>query len=148
MRETVRAVIIRDEQILLMQRNKHGDIYYSLIGGAIEAGEDPAVAIVREVVEETCLQVKPGSVKLTFQYDAGAPYGIQQVYVCEVEGDDEPRIADKTPEAESNAQGENLYMPMWVPLNQLTLLPFRPMPLGQAIVDAVKYGFPEGVKTL
>jgi 8-oxo-dGTP pyrophosphatase MutT (NUDIX family) len=42
---------------VLVQKNQHGR--FSLPGGAIEPGEHPAQALVREVVEETGLCVRP-----------------------------------------------------------------------------------------
>jgi len=52
------AAIIRDEsgRVLLQQRH---DESWSLPAGAIEPGESPSVAIVREVFEETGLRVRP-----------------------------------------------------------------------------------------
>jgi 8-oxo-dGTP diphosphatase len=147
MQEAVRAIIIRDNQILLMQRNKRGELYYSLLGGGIEPGEQPDQAIVREVLEETSMSVKRDTLREVFRYNAGAPYGVQIIYLCEVDGDD-PVLGKDTTEAASNLLGENIYVPMWVPLDQLLLLPFRPLPVAQAIDESIKHGFPEGVKTI
>ncbi|BCB03672.1 NUDIX domain-containing protein [Bacillus sp. KH172YL63] len=49
-RTAVRAVILRDDTILLMHTNR-GD--YKFPGGGVEAGETLAAALVREVIEET-----------------------------------------------------------------------------------------------
>lgn len=51
------AAVLRDEQgRVLIQRNHHGQ--WSLPAGAIEPGEAPAQAVVREVFEETGLYVR------------------------------------------------------------------------------------------
>jgi 8-oxo-dGTP pyrophosphatase MutT (NUDIX family) len=51
------AAVLRDEQgRVLIQRNHHGE--WSLPAGAIEPGESPAQAAVREVYEETGLRVR------------------------------------------------------------------------------------------
>lgn len=52
------AAVVRDEarRVLLQQRH---DQSWSLPAGAIEPGESPSVAVVREVFEETGLQVRP-----------------------------------------------------------------------------------------
>ena len=52
------AAIIRDETGRVLFQKKH-DGTWSLPAGAIEPGENPAQAVVREVQEETGLKVKP-----------------------------------------------------------------------------------------
>jgi 8-oxo-dGTP pyrophosphatase MutT (NUDIX family) len=52
------AAIIRDETGRILFQKKH-DGTWSLPAGAIEPGENPAQAVVREVQEETGLEVKP-----------------------------------------------------------------------------------------
>jgi len=53
------AALLRDEEgRVLIQRGHHGG--WSLPAGAIEPGEAPAQAVVREVYEETGLQVRVG----------------------------------------------------------------------------------------
>jgi 8-oxo-dGTP pyrophosphatase MutT (NUDIX family) len=52
------AAIVRDETGRILFQRKH-DGTWSLPAGAIEPGENPAQAIVREVQEETGLKVKP-----------------------------------------------------------------------------------------
>lgn len=55
------AAVIRDEsgRVLLQQRH---DGSWSLPAGAIEPGESPSVAVIRQVFEETGLQVRPSRV--------------------------------------------------------------------------------------
>jgi 8-oxo-dGTP diphosphatase len=55
---SVAAVIVNAaDEVLLQRRGDNGQ--WSLPGGAIEPGEEPAEAIIREVWEETGLQVWP-----------------------------------------------------------------------------------------
>ena len=46
MRERATVLIIRDETVLMMWRNKQGRIYHTFIGGGIEGGETPAQAAI------------------------------------------------------------------------------------------------------
>lgn len=44
-------------KILLMHRNKFGEEYFSIPGGTIEPGESPEQTVVREIKEETNLDI-------------------------------------------------------------------------------------------
>lgn len=52
-RKAVRAIIIKEGQLLIMHRNKFGQEYDTLPGGNIEVGETPEQALYRELEEET-----------------------------------------------------------------------------------------------
>ncbi|WP_055693706.1 NUDIX hydrolase [Streptomyces prasinopilosus] len=52
------AVVVSDGRLLMIRRSeREGDLLWALPGGAIEAGETPEEAAVRETVEETGLVV-------------------------------------------------------------------------------------------
>lgn len=52
----VTAVVLDDERVLLARRTDSGR--WSLIGGILEPGEQPAQAIVREILEETGVEAE------------------------------------------------------------------------------------------
>ena len=107
-RQAVRAIVIKDNQLLVMHRNKFGTEYETLPGGGVELDESPVDALVRELAEETSVSV--GDKRLVFIEEAGAPYGTQLVYLCQyVSG--EPKLADDSEEALINKLGQNLYEP-------------------------------------
>jgi ADP-ribose pyrophosphatase YjhB (NUDIX family) len=84
MKYASRAIIERGDEILVMKRDKFGQQYYILVGGAVDMGETAEQALIREVKEETGLVVD--NFNLVFVEDAGAPYGIQYVYLCKDPG--------------------------------------------------------------
>jgi ADP-ribose pyrophosphatase YjhB (NUDIX family) len=57
-RPGVSAIILTPEGILLQRRSDNG--FWGLPGGAVEPGESVIEAVVREVREETGLEVRPG----------------------------------------------------------------------------------------
>jgi 8-oxo-dGTP diphosphatase len=94
------AVVINGEgEILLHQRTDNGR--WSLPGGAIDPGEEPADAIVREVWEETGVHVIPerivgvyGGPELIVQYPNGDQIAVLSVtFACRPIGG-EPRVND------------------------------------------------------
>jgi acetyl-CoA carboxylase carboxyl transferase subunit beta len=68
------GAVVRDEagRVLLVRRGHEPSAgRWSVPGGRIEAGETPAEAAVREVAEETGLQVEVGSLLLTVDLAGG-----------------------------------------------------------------------------
>jgi 8-oxo-dGTP diphosphatase len=140
MRRAVRAIIIHENQLLVMHRNKFGKEYDTLPGGNIEIGETPEQALLREVGDETSVLYK--NPRLVFAEEAGAPYGTQYVYVCDyVSGT--PALKHDSEEAAIHRMGQNLYEPKWLSLDDLPSVPFVSERLKRAILHALKNGFPE-----
>lgn len=138
-RQAVRAIVIKDGELLVMHRNKFGAIYETLPGGNVEVGETHEQAVDREVSEETSITL--GAKKLVFVEEAGDPFGTQFIFLCDyVSG--EPKLAEDSEEAHINKLGKNLYEPKWVALSELDQLPFLSEKLRDAIVNAVSNGFP------
>jgi 8-oxo-dGTP diphosphatase len=53
------AIITRGDAVLMIQRRqKEGELLWAFVGGAVEEGETPEEAAVREVAEEVGLTVK------------------------------------------------------------------------------------------
>ena len=52
------ALVFNDLGQVLLIRQNYGGRYYALPGGRVEAGETPQQAAVREVMEETCVDVR------------------------------------------------------------------------------------------
>jgi ADP-ribose pyrophosphatase YjhB (NUDIX family) len=89
----VGAIIFQGDRILMAQRGKPPlQGWWSLPGGALEAGEILADAVAREVLEETGLVVKPLRVFEIFERilrdDDGRPeyHYVLIDYICHVTG--------------------------------------------------------------
>jgi 8-oxo-dGTP diphosphatase len=139
MRQAVRAIIIRDNQLLVMHRNKFGQEYYSLVGGGVDLGETPEQALVREVKEETSLVIS--RYRLVFIEEAGHPFGTQLIFVADYPGG-EAVLPEESPEAAINKLGKNLYKVEWLPLGQLKDSQFLSETLKNAILHALEQGWP------
>jgi 8-oxo-dGTP diphosphatase len=88
-------LILRKDAILLVERGKQPlKGYWSLPGGVLELGEQLGAAIVREVKEETGLDVQPVNVVEIFERimrdKAGKPeyHYVLVDYFCKVTGGD------------------------------------------------------------
>lgn len=144
MRKAARALVLHNNNVLVMRRNKFGKVYDTLPGGNIEAGETPEAAVRRELHEETGITI--GAVQLVYIEDAGDPYGLQYVYLCEyVSG--EPALAPGSEEAAINKLGKNIHEPGWLALSDLPQTTFLSENLKQKILEGVKSGFPDPAET-
>ncbi|MBA2279298.1 NUDIX domain-containing protein [Candidatus Saccharibacteria bacterium] len=135
-----RAIVLKDKEILLMKRFKMGLEYYTLPGGSVEPGESLENAAIREVAEETSLVV--GSPHLVFVEDAAQPFGQQNIFLCSyISG--EPHLPETSEEAFWSTPGKNTYEPTWFPQADLKGIPFVSPLLKEAIIMALKHGFPK-----
>ena len=140
MKQAVRAIIINNDSLLVMKRNKFGSKYCTLIGGGVDMGEELETAIRREISEETGVTIS--NPKLVFIEEVEPPYGTQYIFHCEyVSGD--VVLSPDAPEAHINRLGQNLYEPAWIKLSDLKSEEFRPPHLLSVILQAAKDGFPD-----
>ena len=140
MRTTARAIIIKDNALLVMYREKAGRQYYSLVGGGLEIDEPPEAAVYREVFEETGVTIAHHRLVATF--DNGKTYGYHYIYVCDyVRG--EPKLQPDSIEAKVNQPGTNFFRPEWLPLSQLAQAEFIQLPLKHFILHCLEVGFPK-----
>ena len=100
---SVAAVILDDQKRLLLQERSSGE-GWSLPAGAIEPGENPEAAIVREVEEETALIVEPvrilgvfGGKDFRYVYANGDQVEYTVVlFLCEVRGHSQQAVDAET----------------------------------------------------
>ena len=139
MRISARAILLKDDSLLVMRRSKLGRQYYALVGGGVDEGETPEEALHRELDEEASLAV--ANPRLVILQIGGKKFGKQYIYLCDYIGG-EPKLSPDSEEAIIHAQGQNLYEPMWLPLTDLPNVEFLPHELRAAILDGLKNGFP------
>lgn len=131
------AIIVHNDQLLLMHRNKYDQIYHTFIGGGVEPGEKPEAAVIREVHEEASLRVELGSLVYELNEENG---GVQYFYLCEYIGGS-PEVHESTREHEANMAGQNTYRPVWVSLHELDSLTLYPLVIKERIGRDILNGF-------
>lgn len=105
-----RVLVIVDDLVLVV-KGRFGLDSWSLPGGGVHHAEDPVAGAVREVVEETGIQLNPGQLK--FLYTARArTKGLQFNYNCYyVLLDERPVVKKRLSEIAETA---------WVPLKDVS----------------------------
>lgn len=115
--------IVQDGQVLLIERQRNGRLFYVVPGGGVEPGETWAEAAVREAWEETRLTVELGPVLHELDWRIHEIEQTERAYlVTAFQG--EPQMVD--PEILANASEFNQYRLAWVALHQLAELPCYP----------------------
>ncbi len=115
----VSAIIVKKDKVLLIHRKKEGREYWVFPGGKIEEKETPEKAIIREVKEETSLNVTEAN--YSFDY-VDEEKNINPVFLCQVKNG---RLQLGGPEAQKNSD-ENWYHPEWIELKKATKLNVYP----------------------
>jgi predicted acetyltransferase/8-oxo-dGTP pyrophosphatase MutT (NUDIX family) len=122
------AVVVRGNKLLVIARRLDGQEYAVLPGGAIEPGETPEQAAVRELAEECSLEGT--AVRRLFDGDHG---GRSASYVLVDVPDGEPVLGG----AEAKEQTEdNHFQPLWVTAGELPLLGLLPEDIADLVVRA------------
>lgn len=146
MNQAVRAIIINNDKMLVMLRVKQGSRYFTLIGGGVKEGETLDQALIREVKEETGLDVIQH--ELVFKEENVQPYANQFIYLCQLDTYDNVALGEFSEEAILNKYGMNTHQPMWVNISSFKSLAFRTPQLQNEILKALKGKFPSSPKTI
>lgn len=67
-RLSARGVVVRDEQILMVQYIDENGLHYNIPGGGVRFGEAMRDTVRREVKEETMLDVTVGDLLFTYEH--------------------------------------------------------------------------------
>lgn len=114
----VSAIIVKEGKVVLIHRKKRGHEYWVFPGGGVEKGEGHEEAIVREVKEETSLDVT----KVTYAFDYKNKKGVHPIFYCEAEGRE---LVLGGPEVERMTES-NWYHPEWVELSRIEKINLYP----------------------
>ena len=108
-REACRAIIIKDNQILVSYENKTGE--YQLLGGGRENNETDLACVVREVKEETGYLIKTNNCFLETEELYGDNLIINKYFIAEIIDKEQISLTKEEQELELVAR--------WIPLKEL-----------------------------
>ena len=129
-RVSARAIVFDGDRVLL---NRFGDgEYYNFPGGGIEERETAQTAVVREVLEETGLEVSAGNFVFALEYEpycSGHIYGdghhISFFFRCKLLGGNQISATPALPDTSLSHPGL-ISQPVWVPISQLSEINLLP----------------------
>lgn len=134
-RNTSRAILIHQGQILLMERWRDGEHYFSIPGGGIEQDESPEHAVLRELKEETSVSASLGRLLYTWKEGTHTHYFYECIYIS---GE-----AHLPADAEEAGDENNKYKPRWIKYDEIKNLPYGYWrPVADQLLKDLALGFP------
>jgi mutator protein MutT len=131
------AIIVNNEKVLLIHRISHGKEYHVFPGGGVENGETVEEAVLREVQEETSLEVKIEKLLYHHIYDDNTE---QFFYLCRyVSG--EPKLGDGNEARDMGKSNDNFYNPVWYEIKGLPQLLLYPLEIRDWFIEDAKANF-------
>lgn len=133
------GICVHDNKILLIHRinlelEKGKQEYYVILGGGVEDGEKVEDAVIREMKEETSLDVTLGELFYELEdYDGEGTFLKYYAYICEcISG--EVKLEENSIEAIEMKDGLQFFKPEWVPLSVVKDIVLYPAPVKTEIL--------------
>jgi ADP-ribose pyrophosphatase YjhB (NUDIX family) len=134
----VAALMIRTDQILLVEHRKRGQRYWVLPGGRLQGNETLEAALRRELHEELALDATIGRLLIVCETLAPDRHVVNLIFQAEIGEGITPRLDEHDPV---------LAGWQWVSVDQLPRLDFRP-PIADAVGAAIRENFSGPVRVL
>jgi 8-oxo-dGTP diphosphatase len=136
------VVLLQDDKIALIERQRAGQHYFTFPGGHVEPGETPEQAAVRETREELGLEVSIKRLLAEIWWNDRPQF----YYLVESVGG---KFGTGTGEELHNPHPKKgTYQPVWVPVEDLPDLPVLPHRFTEMIVKAHFAGWPDPAPVL
>ncbi|MBN1162492.1 NUDIX domain-containing protein [Patescibacteria group bacterium] len=139
----VAGIIIKENNILLIHRVKNTQEYWVLPGGGLEDTDaSEAEGLLREIKEETCIDVNIS--KLIYTHDYGDNKGLY--YLCNyIVG--EPQLGESIEKERMEKGNNDIYEPVWVPLDELSSILLYPLEIRDWLTEDLKDNFTNTPRT-
>ncbi|SFM47587.1 mutator mutT protein [Gracilibacillus orientalis] len=126
MRKRGSAILLENNKVVLIKRNRDGQIYYVFPGGGIEKGETPDLAAKREAFEELGVNINVNECFGKVEYN-----GTQYFFLADiVEGEIGTGMGEEFTDTNRN---RGTYEPMWVEIDKLSIIDIRPKEVAEKI---------------
>lgn len=137
-RNSVKALIIHQEKLLVTKQYDHGGYFYILPGGGQEHGENLHETLERECIEEINVEVEIGKLVFVreyigknheFDFDTNV-HQIEYMFLCQVI-DEFSKIENGT------APDPNQIGVEWIPISEILHYRMYPLSMRKFIIDFV-----------
>ncbi|KKQ28204.1 MAG: hypothetical protein US42_C0001G0055 [Candidatus Magasanikbacteria bacterium GW2011_GWC2_37_14] len=125
------GIIIKDNKILVIKRNKYGEEFYIFPGGTVEKGEKLKETAIREIKEETNLTCTLQKTKPLFYEDKIDGKKIYHYFIDKCTGT--AKIKSNSEEFIRNKEG-NTYELVWIDLLELKNIELHPIEIKKELL--------------
>ncbi|MCU5431305.1 NUDIX domain-containing protein [Bacillus cereus] len=112
------ALIIKNNNLLLVEFNDENGLHYNLPGGGVEQGETLIEAVRREALEEASVLIDVGQVAFLYEYAPfknkekyGTVHSLTTIFECELKEGEIPCLSDNPDKNQTGVK--------WMPLDEL-----------------------------
>ncbi len=131
------VILLQDDKIALIERQRQGHHYFTFPGGHVEEGEPPEQTAVRETREELGLEVVIRRLVARMMWKGKWQY----YYLAEIIGG---TFGTGTGDEMNHPRSERgTYHPMWMPLSELPNQPVLPHEICELVIRFAREGWPE-----
>lgn len=137
------GIVLHDDALLVMFRRKNGREYYTFPGGAVEKGESPEETVVREIKEETTIDVavKRLCYELRRPDDSSYRDAREYFFLCAYTKG-EPTLSADSIERKINDPEDNFFEPRWMKFADLQKdIPLFPTEVAAQLFHDIEHGF-------
>lgn len=137
-RNSAKAVIIRDQKLLVIKNTTDGQNWYILPGGGQDHGESLEDALKRECMEEASIQVEVGDILFVRDYISrnhefaeteNDAHQVEFMFQCTIAQDVQPEMGDVIDQWQTGVK--------WLPLHRLSEFDLYPSVLKEALSEGI-----------
>lgn len=137
-RNSAKAVIIRDRKLLVIKNTTDGQNWYILPGGGQDHGESLEDALKRECMEEASIQVEVGDILFVRDYISknhefaeteNDAHQVEFMFQCTIAEGVQPKMGDVIDQWQTGVQ--------WLPLHRLSEFDLYPSVLREALSEGI-----------
>ena len=140
MRVRAGIVLIKENQVALIEGHRAGLDYFVFPGGGVDEGETPEQAAIRETMEELGIEVK---IKQKVAEINLGPKSRQVYFLVEhVSGEFGTGTGEEFTDSDPNDPDEGIYVAIWMPIAELPRhTNIYPVDLAKLVVKSVRDGW-------
>ena len=147
MRTRAGIILIEDNKVALIERQRAGLDYFVFPGGGVDEGESPEQAAIREAMEELGVAV---AIRQKVAVIHLGPKSKQIYYLAEqIGGEFGTGVGEEYTDSDPGSPEEGIYIPVWMPVDELLLhANIYPVDVARLVLKSLQDGWADAPPVL